>query len=72
MIDICVLDEKVTDDEADEMMREADLDGDGQISYDGKCYDSTIVLIILLSDQCIVRRVRQSKNITSPHSPETY
>ena len=68
MIDICVLEEPLTDDEFDEMMRETDIDCDGQINYYRKCYDSTIVLIILLSDQCIVRRLRQSKNTTSPHS----
>ena len=38
MIDICVLGEKLTDDEVDEMIREADVDGDGQINYDGESY----------------------------------
>jgi hypothetical protein len=66
LIDICVLGEKLTDDEVDEMIREADVDGDGQINYDGECYNSTVVLIILLSDQCIVRRVRESKNTQFP------
>ena len=27
--------EKLTDNEVDEMIREADVDGDGQINYDG-------------------------------------
>lgn len=27
--------EKLTDKEVDEMIREADIDGDGQINYDG-------------------------------------
>lgn len=27
--------EKLTDNEVDEMIREADIDGDGQINYDG-------------------------------------
>lgn len=32
------LGEKLTDEELDEMMREADLNGDGQIDFEGICH----------------------------------
>lgn len=62
-----IVGEKLSDTEVDEMIREADVDGDGQINYEGKL-PSFLVVHLLLSNPTSLR-IRQGKATEPSSSP---
>ena len=44
-----ILGEEMTEEEIDEMIREADIDGDGQVNYEGK---HRLLLVLIRAKMC--------------------
>lgn len=58
------LEKKLTDEEVDEMMRETDLDGDGQVTYEG----NEIAILLRLSCCDKIPKVNLVQEIVIYHS----
>ena len=58
--------EKLSDSEVDEMIREADVDGDGQINYEGAFRELCLLARIIMLTFLFRYRVRQGTVHPSP------
>lgn len=58
------LGEKLTDEEVDEMIREADIDGDGQVNYEGVLtFRMCSTLTLTQRSICLFPRIRYNDDL---------
>ena len=63
------LGEKLTDQEVDEMMKDADIDGDGQLNYEGEPGKFFVVGVFVYDLKCIGSMTTKQGNIRTERSP---
>lgn len=64
------LGEKLTDEEVDEMIREADIDGDGQVNYEGEMFFLVAFFLLLQMKMCHTILIKSEKRCTN-YNPAT-